>query len=133
MDRTGLQFTLTTSGLPDDTFVVVDFTLSEHYSTPYELHVGLASADPAVDFAAVLDQDAALHIWREGELQRSISGMVESMEQGDTGFHQTRYRMTLRPSLWRTTLRRNSRIFQQQSIEDIISTLLKEDGITREA
>ncbi|AHG22535.1 type VI secretion protein Vgr [Chania multitudinisentens RB-25] len=125
----GLQFTLTAAGLPPQTFVVVDFSFNEALSTPFVLHVGLASANPAVDFSAVLDQDSTLYIWREGVLQRSITGMVASFEQGNTGFHQTRYSMVIRPALWRTSLRQNSRIFQLESIESIISTLLKENGI----
>ncbi|CAI1640301.1 Uncharacterized protein conserved in bacteria [Serratia fonticola] len=129
-DPSGLQFTLFTANLPPQTFVVVDFSLTEMLSSPFVLNVGLASADPAIDFAAVLDEDATLEIKREGVLQRSITGMVASFEQGDTGLHQTRYSMVIRPALWRTTLRRNSRIFQQQSIENIITTLLKENGIT---
>ncbi|HHQ6580586.1 TPA: type VI secretion system tip protein VgrG [Serratia fonticola] len=129
-EPSGLQFTLFTANLPPQTFVVVDFSLTEMLSSPFVLNVGLASADPAIDFAAVLDEDATLEIKREGVLQRSITGMVASFEQGDTGLHQTRYSMVIRPALWRTTLRRNSRIFQQQSIENIITTLLKENGIT---
>ncbi|AJJ63871.1 Rhs element Vgr family protein [Yersinia aldovae 670-83] len=125
----GLQFTLTTAGLAPQTFVVVDFSLSEMLSSPFVLNVGLASADPSVDFAAVLDEDATLFVWRDGVLQRSVTGMVASFEQGDTGFHQTRYSMVIRPALWRTSLRRNSRIFQQESIESITTTLLKENGI----
>ncbi len=126
----GLQFTLTAVGLPPQTFVVSDFSMTEMLSSPFVLNVGLASADPAIDFSAVLDEDATLFVWREGVLQRSITGMVASFEQGDTGLHQTRYSMVIRPALWRTTLRRNSRIFQQKTIEDIITTLLKENGIT---
>lgn len=93
----GLQFTLTAAGLPPQTFAVVDFSLNEAFSSPFVLHVGLASADPAVDFSAVLDEDATLSIWREGILQRSITGMIASFEQGNTGFHQTRYSMVIRP------------------------------------
>ncbi|WP_390900385.1 type VI secretion system Vgr family protein [Serratia fonticola] len=129
-EPSGLQFTLSTANLPPQTFVVVDFSLTEMLSSPFVLNVGLASADPAIDFAAVLDEDATLVIKREGVVQRSITGMVASFEQGDTGLHQTRYSMVISPALWRTTLRRNARIFQQQSIENIITTLLKENGIT---
>ncbi|CAM4151603.1 type VI secretion system tip protein VgrG [Serratia sp. arafor3] len=129
-ETSGLQFTLSTANLPPQTFVVVDFSLTETLSSPFILNVGLASADPSIDFAAVLDEDATLVIKREGVVQRSITGMVASFEQGDTGLHQTRYSMVIRPALWRTTLRRNARIFQQQSIENIITTLLKENGIT---
>jgi len=126
----GLQFTLTAAGLPPKTFVVVDFNFTETLSSLFVLNVNLASADPSVDFAAVLDEDATLFIWREGELQRSVTGMVASFQQGDTGLHQTRYSMVIYPALWRTGLRQNSRIFQLESVESIITTLLKENGIS---
>ncbi|MDC9612814.1 type VI secretion system tip protein VgrG [Xenorhabdus khoisanae] len=125
----GLQFTLTAGGLPPQTFVVTDFALTEGFSQPFNLNVGLASADPAIDFPAVLDRSATLTILQEGVEQRSITGMVARFEQGNTGLHQTTYQMTLRPDLWRTTLRQNSRIFQQQDIATIVTTLLKEHGI----
>uniref|UniRef100_UPI00188131DB type VI secretion system Vgr family protein n=1 Tax=Xenorhabdus sp. BG5 TaxID=2782014 RepID=UPI00188131DB len=125
----GLQFTLTAGGLPPQTFVVTDFTLSEHFSQPFQLEVGLASADPSIDFPAVLDRTATLTILQEGIEQRSITGVVASFEQGNTGLHQTTYQMSIRPDLWRTTLRQNSRIFQQLNIAAIITTILKEHRI----
>ncbi|PHM50412.1 type VI secretion system tip protein VgrG [Xenorhabdus miraniensis] len=125
----GLQFTLTAGGLPPQTFVVTDFTLSEHFSQPFQLEVGLASADPAIDFPAVLDRSATLTITQDGVESRSITGIVASFEQGNTGLHQTTYQMSIRPDLWRTTLRQNSRIFQQQDIATIVTTILKEHGI----
>nr|WP_319938620.1 type VI secretion system tip protein VgrG [Xenorhabdus sp. psl] len=128
-DPSGLQFTLTAGGLPPQTFVVTDFTLTEGFSQPFSLSVGLASADAAIDFPAVLDRSATLTILQEGVEQRSITGMVARFEQGNTGLHQTTYQMTVRPDLWRTTLRQNSRIFQQQDISTIVTTLLKEHGI----
>ncbi|MFD0710013.1 type VI secretion system tip protein VgrG, partial [Photorhabdus akhurstii subsp. bharatensis] len=66
----GLQFTLTAGGLPPRTFVVAGFTLREALSTPFTLTVSLASADPAIDFAAVLDKSATLTILREGKVER---------------------------------------------------------------
>ncbi|MEQ1964884.1 contractile injection system protein, VgrG/Pvc8 family, partial [Xenorhabdus khoisanae] len=125
----GLQFTLTAGSLAPQTFVVTDFTLNEHFSQPFQLEVGLASADPAIDFPAVLDRTATLTITQDGVESRSITGIVASFEQGNTGLHQTTYRMSIRPDLWRTTLRQNSRIFQQLNIAAIITTLLKEHGI----
>ncbi|MDC9582129.1 type VI secretion system tip protein VgrG [Xenorhabdus sp. PR6a] len=125
----GLQFTLTAGSLPPQTFVVTDFALTEGFSRPFSLQVGLASADPAIDFPAVLDRAATLTILQDGVEQRSLTGMVARFEQGNTGLHQTTYQMTIYPDLWRTTLRRNSRIFQQQDIAAIITTILKEHGI----
>ncbi|MDE9566734.1 type VI secretion system tip protein VgrG, partial [Xenorhabdus bovienii] len=65
-----------------------------------------------IDFPAVLDRTATLTILQNGIEQRSITGIVSRFEQGNTGLHQTTYQMTIRPDLWRTTLRQNSRIFQ---------------------
>ncbi len=125
----GLQFTLTAAGLPPHTFVVAGFSLNEALSTPFSLNVSLASADPAIDFAAVLDNRATLTILRAGNIERTVTGMVARFVQGNTGKHQTRYEMTLRPDMWRTTLRQNSRIFQRQDIKTILTTLLKESGV----
>ncbi|MBD2826766.1 type VI secretion system Vgr family protein [Xenorhabdus szentirmaii] len=125
----GLQFTLTAGGLAPETFVVTDFTLTEGFSQPFSLSVGLASADPAIDFPAVLDRAATLTILQDGVESRSITGMVARFEQGNTGLHQTTYQMSIRPDLWRTTLRQNSRIFQQQDISTIVTSILKEHGI----
>ncbi|NDJ57430.1 type VI secretion system tip protein VgrG [Enterobacteriaceae bacterium 4M9] len=132
-DPSGLQFTLTVNGLAPDTFVVVDFSLTESFSHPWVLQAGLASASPAVSFEAVLDNDVTLYVWRDGVLERRVSGVVAVFEQGDTGFHQTRYSMIIRPELWRTSLRRNSRIFQQQTPEEIITTLLRESAVVNVA
>ncbi|PHM37012.1 VgrG (fragment) [Xenorhabdus innexi] len=125
----GLLFTLVAGSLPPQTFVVTDFVLAESFSQPFHLDISLASADPAIDFSAVLDHTATLTILQGETEQRSISGMVSSFEQGNTGLHQTTYQMTVRPDLWRTTLRQNSRIFQQRDIETIITAILKEHGI----
>ena len=125
----GLQFTLTVAGLPPTTFVVAGFTLVESFSSPWRLEADLASASPAVPFEEVLDNSATLCVWQDGELQRRVSGIVAAFEQGDTGRHQTRYSMTLLPAMWRASLRRNARIFQQQTPEEIIRTLLRESGV----
>jgi type VI secretion system secreted protein VgrG len=129
MAKTGLRFTLSVAGLPEDTFVVAGFTLQEQYSSLFQLELELASANPAVAFDKVLDGNVTLTVWRDEEVQRTVSGIAVSMEQGDTGRHQTRYSLSVRPALWRATLVRNSRIFQQQDLPAIVATLLKEHGI----
>lgn len=129
MARTGLRFTLSVAGLPADTFVVANFTLQEQYSSLFQLELELASANSAVAFDKVLDGYVTLIVWCDEEVQRTVSGIVVSMEQGDTGRHQTRYSLSVRPALWRATLERNSRIFQQQDLQAILETLLKKNGI----
>ncbi|WP_368266045.1 type VI secretion system tip protein TssI/VgrG [Dickeya chrysanthemi] len=129
-NSTGLQFTVKVGALPETTFAVVDFELSEALNQPFALSLNLASALPGVDFGAVLDQPCELLVWYEGELQRRVSGIVSRFAQGDTGFRRTRYQAEVRPALWRLGLRTNARIFQTQKPDAIISTLLEEAGIT---
>ncbi|MEQ9883201.1 type VI secretion system tip protein VgrG [Pectobacterium brasiliense] len=129
-NSTGLQFTVKVGALPESTFAVVDFQLSEALNQPFSLSLNLASPLPGIDFGAVLDQPCELLVWYEGELKRRVSGIVSAFAQGDTGFRRTRYQAEVRPALWRLGLRTNARIFQAQKPEVIIGTLLEESGIT---
>ncbi|WP_038910905.1 type VI secretion system Vgr family protein [Dickeya dadantii] len=129
-NSTGLQFTVKVGALPETTFAVVDFELSEALNQPFALSLSLASSQPGIDFGAVLDQPCELLVWYEGELQRRVSGIVSRFAQGDTGFRRTRYQAEVRPALWRLGLRTNARIFQTQKPDAIIGTLLEEAGIT---
>ncbi|NPE50857.1 type VI secretion system tip protein VgrG [Dickeya dadantii] len=129
-NSTGLQFTVKVGALPDTTFAVVDFELSEALNQPFALSLNLASALPGIDFGAVLDQPCELLVWYEGELQRRVSGIVSRFAQGDTGFRRTRYQAEVRPALWRLGLRTNARIFQTKKPDEIITELLQEAGIS---
>ncbi|MGY3942932.1 type VI secretion system Vgr family protein [Aeromonas tecta] len=129
-DSTGLQFTVKVGALPENTFVVAEFALEEALNGPFQLRLELASAQPDIDFGAVLDQPCELLVWYEGELQRRVCGVVSDVAQGDSGFRRTRYQLMVQPALWRLSLRQNSRIFQAQKPDEIISILLQEHGIT---
>ena len=129
-NQTGLQFTVNVGELPESTFAVAEFSLHEALNSPFELNLELASHQPDIDFAQVLELPCELLIWFEGELQRRISGVVSQFSQGDTGFRRTRYSMQVKPALWRLSLHHNARIFQTQTPQEIISILLQEMGIT---
>ena len=129
-DSTGLQFTVKVGALPENTFVVAEFALDEALNRPFNLRLELASAQPDIDFGTVLDQPCELLVWYNGELQRRVCGVVSDMAQGDSGFRRTRYQLLVQPALWRLSLRQNSRIFQAQKPDEILSILLQEHGIT---
>ncbi|AQU81417.1 MULTISPECIES: type VI secretion system Vgr family protein [unclassified Halomonas] len=125
---TGLQFTLTLPGVDD--IAVMDFTHREALSQPFELIVNLASRDDTLDAAELLDREAALTIWQDGEPLRQIHGVICEFGRGDRGHRRTFYSLVLRPALWRLSLRQNSRIFQKADPFTIINTLCDEQGIT---
>ncbi|MGM0825034.1 MAG: type VI secretion system Vgr family protein [Pseudomonadota bacterium] len=124
----GLHFTLTLPGVDD--IAVIDFTHREALSQPFELVLNLASRDGSLDAAALLDRDASLTIWQDGEPLRRVHGIVSEFGRGDRGHRRTFYSLVLRPALWRLSLRQNSRIFQKADPLTIINTLCDERGIT---
>ncbi|EIE1477406.1 type VI secretion system tip protein VgrG, partial [Salmonella enterica] len=71
-----------------------------------------------------------LTIWQGMEAQRYVSGIINEVMQGKNNHWQMRYHLTIVPPLWRCGLRQNFRIFQQQDIQTLSSTLLNENGVT---
>ncbi|MCZ5880990.1 contractile injection system protein, VgrG/Pvc8 family, partial [Vibrio parahaemolyticus] len=63
------------------------------------------------------------------ECVQRVHGVVRRFSKGDTGHHHTYYSLTLVPALMRLSLRHDRRIFQQQSVPEIISTLLQEADV----
>ncbi|MDC9594938.1 type VI secretion system Vgr family protein [Xenorhabdus sp. IM139775] len=131
LDRSGLVFTLITENLPEQTFAVVDFSLTESLSSPFRLEATLTCKTPEIDFADILDRDASFAVHRNGQIERQVTGMVTQFSLLSTGRHCSHYHITIQPPLWRASLRVNSRIFQNQSVMDIVETLLRENGISR--
>ncbi|CRM82716.1 type VI secretion system Vgr family protein [Pseudomonas sp. 31 R 17] len=116
--------------LKNDAFEVVSFTLEEGLSEPFKLTLELASFDAAIDFNRVLDLAALFTIWRNNTPVRYVHGLVSLFQQGDTGFRRTRYTAVVEPTLKRFDLRSNWRIFQSQTVPDIITSVLTEQKLT---
>ncbi|MCE0492488.1 type VI secretion system Vgr family protein [Vibrio salinus] len=135
-----LGFQITIDGLDDDTLVVREYQGHESISDSvdwagqpcfgYRYQIELASR--RMDLAAddIVDRKALLQTVRNGEVVQKVHGIVRSFSKGDTGHHHTFYSITVVPSLERLSLRHNSRIFQQQSVPEILSVLLQEMNIT---
>lgn len=113
-----------------DPFEVVSFTLDEALSTPFRLVLELVSYEDNVDFAHLLDKPALFTILRGQRPMRYVHGLISAFSQGDTGNCRTRYQAVVEPKLARAGLRSNWRIFQQQSVPQILETLFKAQRIT---
>jgi len=125
----GLQFTVRVGELPSDVFSVVGFTLTEALSELFHGRLELASTDPAIGAADVLEQPVDLVVWQNGVPLRRFTGVVSEFARGDTGHRRTRYELVVQPPMWRSGLMHNSRIFQTQRPDAIARTLLEERGI----
>ena len=126
---TGLQFTATLGQLPRDLFVVARFELTEHLSSLCYCKLELASTSPDIAPEDVLEQPVDLVMWQDGAPLRRFTGVVNEFVRGDSGHRRTRYDVIVQPPLWRLDLMHNSRIFQTQSTDTIVRTLLEERGI----
>ncbi|WP_411389234.1 type VI secretion system Vgr family protein [Pseudomonas sp. MPB23] len=116
--------------LRGDPFEVVSFTLEEGLSQPFKLVLALVSFDAAIDFNRVLDLAGLFTLWRGETPVRYVHGLVSLFQQGDTGFRRTRYTAVVEPTLARFDLRSNWRIFQGQTVPDIITGLLAEQKLS---
>ncbi|WP_080949928.1 type VI secretion system tip protein VgrG [Citrobacter amalonaticus] len=130
MSLQGLRFTLEVDGLMEMATAVVGFRLAQHYSAPFLLKVDIASGLPDLVATDFLEKNAVLTIWQGSVAQRYVSGIISEVTPGENNHWQMRYHLTIVPPLWRGALRQNFRIFQQQDIRTISSTLLTENGIT---
>ncbi|WP_080949927.1 type VI secretion system tip protein VgrG [Citrobacter amalonaticus] len=130
MSLKGLRFTLEVDGLMEMATAVVSFRLAQHYSAPFLLKVDIASGLPDLVATDFLEKNAVLTVWQGSVAQRYVSGIVSEVILGENNHWQMRYHLTIVPPLWRGGLRQNFRIFQQQDIRTISSTLLTENGIT---
>ncbi|QTP59394.1 type VI secretion system tip protein VgrG [Billgrantia antri] len=127
-DASGWQFTLALAGADD--LAVIEFTHKEALSQPFELTVRFASRDGSLSASDILDREATLTIWQEGEALRRVHGIVSEFARGDRGHRRTFYRVTVQPALWRLSLRQNSRIFQEVSPLTVLNTLCDEHDLT---
>jgi type VI secretion system secreted protein VgrG len=112
-----------------DRLDVRSFEVSESMSSLFAIEIMAMSDDPDVDFDAIVGQPATFRIESRG-VSRSWSGICRHAEQvavEDRGL--STYRLTLAPTLWLASQRRNRRMFQQMSELDIARKLLAEWGV----
>ncbi|MFS3861197.1 type VI secretion system Vgr family protein [Proteus mirabilis] len=124
--ESGLVFTCTIGGLPDDTFQVTEFNLTEGLSSLFSLTISAVSALPFIDFQRHLGLASSLTVKRDGVLIRKVNGILAGAVQGNTDGVKTWYHFDIRPEMWVMTLNQDSRIFQHQSVPTILKTLLDE-------
>lgn len=130
MSLKGLCFTLDVDGLGQKTFAVVNFVLRQRHSFPFVLDIDVASDSFGETAEKLLEKNATLTIWQGNTPQRYVSGIVTRFGMKEYNGWQMCYSLTITPPLWRSGLRQNFRIFQQQDIQTISATLLEENGIT---
>jgi type VI secretion system secreted protein VgrG len=103
----------------------------EAISDLYRFDVHIVAADEGDGFeAAVLSTPATLTLVGASGLRRAVYGIVAGAElegQLNHGWHG--YRLRIVPRLWLLKRRKNSRVFQDMTVVDIVTALLAEHSI----
>lgn len=108
-------------------WVVVGARLEDGLNRPYELRVELATEHGDALAMELLGKSACL-IVRRGEVQREVSGIVAEVTERAPGVSHAVLgaEVVLRPALEALRHRRNTRIFQEQSVPEILAAVLGE-------
>ena len=121
-----------TSPLGADALLPEYLTGTEGISELFCYHVDLlAGTHTAIDPKKIVGQKVCVAIQAEHSgTQRYINGIVSSFEMtgGDDEF--LRYRARIVPSLWTLTLNKNTRVFQNQTVLDVVKTVLSSYNIS---
>jgi type VI secretion system secreted protein VgrG len=109
-----------------DALLLVGFAGDEAISRLFRLDVDLLAANETrVPFDALLGQRVSLHLDVEGSPERHFSGVCSRVAQGHRDATFTAYRLEVVPELWFLTRRAQSRIFQHQSVPEILRACLE--------
>src|SRR5690242_386801 len=102
------------------------YELRAAMSELFELTIEILSTDPAVSESAIVGQPITVGFGDEAFVQQ-VQGIVREMIQRTsvpTG--DSTYEIVVVPALWLTTRRRDSRIFQDKSVTEIVEAVLSD-------
>ena len=122
------HFTFTINGV-DQPLKVVRFQGAEGLSKLFRYQLELAFEDPELDFAAIVGQGALLTLYNEHEeVERHVHGIIHQFTQGEQGRRLTTYHAEVVPQLQLLSYRQDCRIFQNQTVPDIVQAALDKAG-----
>jgi type VI secretion system secreted protein VgrG len=127
MSASSMSVTLAIAGQDPALFRVTRFEVEEALSAVHTLQIE-ANLEEAVDPEDLLDRKAALEIdlW---ESKRRFQGVVVEADLEMAREDVFRLRIVVAPKLFLCDLGRASRVFQNQTVKEIVSALLSESGV----
>jgi len=112
-----------------DNITVVKFNGDEGISKLFEFTIEMKSSNADLDIDAILESPASLEI-SLGDDVRKIQGIVSHFDAVRQINHETIYVATLVPRLWELSLYHTNEVYLEQTVSEIIETVLQEAGFT---
>jgi type VI secretion system secreted protein VgrG len=102
----------------------------EELGRPFSYTLDLLSEDESINPSSILGQDMTIKLSLEDESDRCIHGIVTRFSATGSIGRYTRYGAQLRPWIWLLSHTSDCRIFQNETIPDIIKTVFRDLGFT---
>jgi type VI secretion system secreted protein VgrG len=102
----------------------------EAISQLFRYELDLVSEREDIDEHAILGQNVALTLRLQGQQDRQFTGFVSRFTQAGADARFVYYKAELVPWLWFLTRTANCRIFQQQTVPDILQKIFQEHGFS---
>jgi type VI secretion system secreted protein VgrG len=111
-------------------FTITGISGTETLSDLFFYTLALESKDDNIDFDKLLGESVTVTIINQNTKEYYINGVVSRMMMRERGTLTTQYIAEIRPWFWKLTLIRDSRIFQNKKVTEIIADLFSKNGFT---
>jgi type VI secretion system secreted protein VgrG len=101
----------------------------ERLGRPFEYNVDLSSRRGDLPSAGMLGRPLSVKLPRRARPPRWFNGMVARLAQVGWNGEQFHYQATLRPLMWLLTRSSNCRVFQNQSVPELVMEMLGAHGV----
>lgn len=113
-----------------DVLVARSFHGEERISRPFRFTLELVSENAGLDFTNIVGKGVTVSLALAGGSERYFHGVCTRFVQGGTWNGLTTYHAELRPWLWMLTLSADCRIYQNQSVPDIVTAVFGDLGFS---
>src|SRR5690606_3189945 len=119
------------AGPGDEVLLLRSMTGTEELGKLFHYTLECVSESPDVVFEDWLGQNVTIRLSTHGgERDRFLNGIVSQLEQTGMIGRLAVYRLTLVPFIWLLTRKADCRIFQDQTVPEIVQEMMKEKGFT---
>ncbi|MEY4575924.1 MAG: hypothetical protein RL701_627 [Pseudomonadota bacterium] len=123
-------FAKVSTSLGDEMLVLANLSGQEALGRPFRYDLDLFSLNPDVALEDLVGQPVTVQIeLGEGEY-RYINGIASRFACVGTSGRFTRYRVTLRPWLWLLTRATDCRIFQHETVPNVVKKVFRDLGFS---
>jgi type VI secretion system secreted protein VgrG len=114
--------------LGEDALLLQGFSGQEGVSELFRFELKMHSENRSIAFDSIVGKGATVRVMLAGGKERFINGVVSSFAQAGASQGLALYHATIVPWLWLLTRTSDCRIFQQQTVPEIIEKLFQERG-----